>query len=576
VLVSTLLAFLPVLRNDFVNWDDFRMFLDNPAHQGPWAARLRGAWASHRLGEYMPVTWMSYALDRWLWDVDASGYHLTSLLHHAATALSVLALARRLLRHALGPEPGGVDSSVWVGATVAALAFSVHPLRVEAVAWASARGTVLGGLLLVLSVLVYVMGWERGRASGRVPGPWLVGSLLLFAASLLARATGLVLPAVLVALDVYPLRRLGGGPGRWLGPAVRRVWVEKLGFGALALLTVPMGFLARGEEVGDFWRFGYDPPIALAWGVYSAAFYIRKTLLPVGLSPLYPMPEREAPMLGAVLLSLAVVAGITAALVGLRRRWPGALTAWVVYGLLLAPLSGILPFGRLRGVGDRYTYVACIGWAVVAGGAAVLGWRAFSHGRVNRVWAGVVGAAGLAMLLGWGVLTWHQAQIWRDSLTLWGWAVSVVPESPVAHNNLGWALAHAGEFGRAETHARRAARVWPDNPAVLQTLGRILAAQGRLEESSEALRRAVEVAPGWPEGRTDLGSVLYELGATGRAVEHLERAVRLDPELSRAHDYLGRALSAEGRRQEAEGHFRRAAELRGQPWPPRGASRPTP
>jgi len=36
-------------------------------------------------------------------------------------------------------------------------------LRVEPVAWVSARGTVLGGLLLVLSTLAYVTGWERGH-----------------------------------------------------------------------------------------------------------------------------------------------------------------------------------------------------------------------------------------------------------------------------------------------------------------------------------------------------------------------------------------------------------------------------
>ena len=43
VLAWTLLAFLPVIRNDFVNWDDFRMFLDNADHRGPWEDRLRGA-----------------------------------------------------------------------------------------------------------------------------------------------------------------------------------------------------------------------------------------------------------------------------------------------------------------------------------------------------------------------------------------------------------------------------------------------------------------------------------------------------------------------------------------------------
>src|SRR5262249_10178032 len=93
----TFVAFLPVLRNGFVEWDDARMFLENPYHRGPWSVRLQGAWATHLLGEYMPVTWTSYALDRTLWDLDAGGYHLTSLALHVLTALSVYALAWRLL-----------------------------------------------------------------------------------------------------------------------------------------------------------------------------------------------------------------------------------------------------------------------------------------------------------------------------------------------------------------------------------------------------------------------------------------------------------------------------------------------
>src|SRR6185369_9475232 len=109
-----------------------------------------------------------------LWGDASSGYHVTSLLLHAMTALAVMALARHFLLHALGPESGTQGSDLWIGATVAALSFAVHPLRVEPVAWVSARGTVLGGLFLVLSVLVYVMGWERGGAKTRIPTRWLV------------------------------------------------------------------------------------------------------------------------------------------------------------------------------------------------------------------------------------------------------------------------------------------------------------------------------------------------------------------------------------------------------------------
>ena len=115
------------------------------------------------------------------------GYHLTSLGLHVATTLGVYAVAGRLLALARGgrlDERGRI-----VAAAVAALAFGVHPLRAEPVAWLSARGTVLGGCLLVLAVLAYLVGWERGRVEGRVPKSWLGLVAGLFVASILARAT---------------------------------------------------------------------------------------------------------------------------------------------------------------------------------------------------------------------------------------------------------------------------------------------------------------------------------------------------------------------------------------------------
>ena len=100
-------------------------------------------------------------------------------------------------------------------------------------------------------------------------------------------------------------------------------------------------------------------------------------------------------------------------LVALRRRWPGALTAWVVYGVVLAPLSGILPFGRLRGAG----IVHLRGVHRMGGGRrrrrgaglAVPGARAFELVRLDLVAAGAL----VTVLLGWSVLSWSQAEVWR-------------------------------------------------------------------------------------------------------------------------------------------------------------------
>jgi protein O-mannosyl-transferase len=554
------LVFTPVLGDGFVNWDDHAMFVENPYHRGGWPARLRGAWTKSVLGEYMPVTWMTYAVDRSLWNLDPAGYHLTSLLLHAATALSVYVLARHLLRDALGAGEPEETADLSVGAAVAALAFGVHPLRVEAVAWVSARGTILGGLLLVLAVLVYVEGAERGRQQGRVGRPWLLGSLLLFAASLLARATGLVLPAILVVLDIYPLRRLGSGRG-WFERASWPVWSEKVAFGVVGALAVPMGFLARGRDSMAFWSGGYDPGVAVARAIHSGAFYVWKSVGVGTLSPVYAMPKPSAPMLGAVVLSGVTLLALTGLLLAVRRRWPGVLTAWVVYGILLLPLSGIVPFGRLRSVADRYTYVACMGLAIVAGGAVVLALRAWRQGRLGRTEIALVAIGTLTVLLGWSVLSWRETAVWRDSVTLWSRAVAVIPASPTARNNLGAALLAQGEFERALEQFRVAEQTWTGHPGMLTNIGRALRGAGRLEEAATTFRRVVQIVPGWAGARVDLGATLADLGRVDEAAREFDLALRADPGSPAAYYQLGKLSARQGRGVEATVLFERAADL---------------
>src|SRR5712692_10193963 len=152
------------------------------------------------------------------------GYHLGNLILHAANATLVYLIARRLLAAARG---GGSQSGHATGPVVgagafAALVWGVHPLRVESVAWATERRDVLCGLFYLLAILFYLRAWE-GAAGGRMYRQrryW--GSLGLFALALLSKSMAVSLPVVLLVLDAYPLRRLGGKPASWLGPAALR------------------------------------------------------------------------------------------------------------------------------------------------------------------------------------------------------------------------------------------------------------------------------------------------------------------------------------------------------------------
>ena len=170
------------------------------------------------MGHYIPLTWMTFGLDYLLWGLTPSGYHLTNILFHSATALACYCLSFRLLRAALQEV---AESDLRIGAALAALLFAVHPLRAESVAWITERRDVVSGLFYVLSVIAYLKAVD---GTDRVRPRWYWTSVGLFAGGLLSKSIVVSLPVVLLALDVYPLHRLGGARG-WQRPSV---WLEKV------------------------------------------------------------------------------------------------------------------------------------------------------------------------------------------------------------------------------------------------------------------------------------------------------------------------------------------------------------
>src|SRR5713101_811196 len=238
VVLFTLTAFLPTLQNQFVNWDDAENFLENPHYRGLGWTHLRWMWTTH-WGHYIPLTWMTLGLDYLLWGMNPFGYHLTSLLLHTANAVVFFFVVRRLLTRAL-PNPSERGHALAGSAGFAALVFAIHPLRVESVAWATERRGVLSGLFYLAAILVYLRACER-EERGR---GWYWLSVAVFVCALLSKSMVVNLPIVLLILDVYPLRRLGGDIG-WSSEAARRVYAEKIPFVLLAAAASAIAVMAQ-------------------------------------------------------------------------------------------------------------------------------------------------------------------------------------------------------------------------------------------------------------------------------------------------------------------------------------------
>jgi tetratricopeptide (TPR) repeat protein len=334
-------------------------------------------------------------------------------------------------------------------------------------------------------------------------------------------------------------------------------------------------------------------------------------LVPLRLLPMYELPETLSFSEPRFALAALAVVSVTGLLLAAARRWPAPLIAWLAFAAFVSPVLGLLQVGPQL-VADRYSYLAGLPLALLAGGGAL--WLG-SRGPRARVL--VFALAGL-VVVGSMVATWRYAAVWRDSESLWSYAYRTHPQSPVATLNLANARARASdrerlperrhalaeqarellELGfersgeprflvnlaavhgrlarlepeRREQHLQEAARLSGRGVVLALERGRLipkfrlqhgvdLARVGRLDLARHELELFVAAEPASFEGRLFLGSVLRRLALWAEAVPELERAVELAPGRHSAWLELARALEGAGARERAALAYRRALAL---------------
>lgn len=552
--IVTLVVFSPALANGFI-WDDRANLVDNPHYRGLGWVQLKWMFSSFLLGHYQPLSWMTLGLDYLIWGMDPFGYHLTNLLLHAATAAAFFFLALQLLSLGLSSPAAHRDPALRIAAAVGALLFAIHPLRTESVAWVTERRDVLSGLLLACTLLFYLR--AAGAADAASRWRFLIPALGCYLLSLLSKAAGMTLPLVMLVLDIYPLRRLKYG--EWFTSEARRVWREKLLFAAVAVPFAVLALIAQ-QHAGALKPLGqYGIPARAAQAFYGIAFYLWKTIAPYRLSPLYELSPAFDPLDWPFLLSGLVVVALSIAFTLLRHRWPAGLAAWICYVALLSPVLGIAQSG-VQMAADRYTYLSCMPWAIVAGAGVFYACRMRGSGRIGRgTFAAALGLVAV-VLLGLGGSTRRQVQLWHDSKRLWQYAVEVSPQSAIARYNLGVALEEHGDSDGAIDSYRTALRYNSDYWEAHLNLARALANRGEAGEAIAHYRRVLALKPGIAEVHTNLADLLFGRGDVAQAIDHLRTAIAIDPRYAQAYNNLGVALSRQGDVDGAIRQYRKAIE----------------
>jgi tetratricopeptide (TPR) repeat protein len=543
----TLLVFLPSLRNGFVRWDDDFNFLENESYRGLGASNLRWMLTRFHLGHYHPLTWLTLGLDWVLWGMNPLGYHLTNAVLHALGAFLLARLLARLL------QDGGVSgrplvadpaAAAWCGA-LAALVWSVHPLRVEAVTWITQRREVLCGVLTLLALTSHVRGRSR----------WLTAALALLA--MLAKVTAVTIPALLVLWDVWKAGGIGA-PGSLRVAA--RACARNAPVIAMAAVFVAVAFFAQREAGALVTAAALPPTSRLALYFFGIVFCLAKTVWPSGLAPLHQGQTSTttwelAPFVWWTALGGLVLVAAAAALAWRRRReTPAASCLLAAFLVLVAPAGGLGQSGP-QIAAERYTYQP--GWVLALAGAILVARYATTSRRRARK-AAVAAALVVAIL---AAATVRQQRFWFDSESLWQREAEVYPDNPIGNYNLGlfYYKRRPPDHERSERHYRAAIASDPHYVDPRAGLGFLLRATGRNREALEVFEEILRRKPHpMPSNVLALGAnLLWDAGRHDEAIAVYERLVAGDPRNPEGWRQLGKIQAAAGRPREAIATFER-------------------
>jgi hypothetical protein len=192
LVAATLAAYLPALRAGFV-WND-RDYGTRPALAS--AGGLARIWFKVGATEqYYPILHSAFWAEHRLWGDDAFGYHLLNVLLHAASAILLALLLRRLFELEAHARYRGVE---WIAAFI----FALHPVCAESVAWIAEQKNTLSTVFYLAAALAYLRFDAR-----RTRRPYVLATAF-FLLALLTKSVTATLPAALLVVFWWRRGRL--------------------------------------------------------------------------------------------------------------------------------------------------------------------------------------------------------------------------------------------------------------------------------------------------------------------------------------------------------------------------------
>ncbi len=558
VVLLTMWFFSGMLWHQPILLDDMDYVFHNAGvKQGISLATFQWAFLTGEQANWHPLTWLSHALDWQLYGPWATGHFATNVLLHSLNAGLVMLLLFRL------------TASVW-RSLIVALLFALHPMHVESVAWLSQRKELLACFFALLAIWGYVdfVRHQRKRAYAML--------VICFALSLMAKQSWVMLPAFLLLLDYWPLKRIKGASEElpyaqedsdiiqplpdepsekwWVlrEPSFKLVY-EKTPVFIIALLACTAAFLAQksGGAVRTLDDVGLG--LRLQNGLMNYVEFLRKAFWPDPISVYYPLPAAIPTIYWGLALAFLIIS--TWITIALRNKTPWVTIGWLWFIIGLLPVVGFVQLSD-QATADRYSYMPYLGLFIAVAWFLPFTWAERSATRV----ALVAGAITIVITcMAW--ITWLTLDEWTNTRTLFRAAASKTDENHLAYAVLATQDIYDGRTSQALSNIAIALSLKPDSPRINLAAGRIYLRAGKPDQAIIHLEKVLAANPKSAAAHFEIATAFEAINQPGQALDHLGSTLALSPNNAMAHLRRSKLLIAQRDLDQAEPDARQATML---------------
>ena len=535
----TLLVFVVFGQNitfGYLQFDVPKIIFENPRiMSGLTPENIYWAFTSPNFGLFQPLPNISFMVDSDFFGAWPGGYHTVTLVWHA--------LAMCLFFWVMFQLTG--NFSVVFAAT---LIMSIHPLQILTVSQIATRHEIMQAVFALLSIEAYrrYVVHKSLRA--------YVFSLLFMVLGILCKQMIVVLPAVLLLLDYWPLGRVALSirePLKTLRATFRLI-LEKTPYFALSVVGSALAVYGKSEF--DLIRIGLEQ-MTLRETAYLVitgyARYVGHIFYPLRLG--YFMVDEEQKTLVFFILSALLLLLLFVFVLTLLWKRPYLAVGWFWFVLFMLPASGVIRY-MVESISLRYLYLPAMGLylAFCFGLHDLSKWLQLGRtsGKSETPLGYWVVTGGLTLLLA-GLSFWQHG-FFRDTENMAQRVLAVTNNrSAFAHNMLGLVREDQGLYERCNAHFRESIAIAPQNILLRFFYADTLLRQGAFEEAIEIAEEALEIDPDHPDLLGLCGVAMMNLKKFKEAEQYLRHALEIEPDNTQVMHNLSYTMALLGNFAEA-------------------------